>query len=160
MFDDPTFWVLIAFVIFVGAVFRKAAAKVTGILDARAARISNQIEEAQRLREEAQAMLAHIQRQQRDAEETARDMVENARKQAEELIRNAHDEAEAAAERHKQMAEARIGQLEAQAVAEVRSVAADIAVKATRSLIEQKLDAGTTATLLQGSIDQLPSRIN
>jgi F-type H+-transporting ATPase subunit b len=160
MFGDPTFWVLIAFVILVGALYKKLASGLTAALDARAHSVRQQIEEAQRLREEAQAMLAQYQRQQRDAEATAKEMVEHAREQAEALLKQAEKDAEALAERHKTMAEARIAQMEAQAVAEVRAVAAEVAVQATRSLIEQQLDAGKATSLLQNSIEQLPGRLN
>ncbi|MYH39134.1 MAG: hypothetical protein F4160_20310, partial [Rhodospirillaceae bacterium] len=66
-FGGATFWVLIAFVIFVAFMVWKARGAVTGALDARAESIRSEIEEAQRLREEAQGLLADYQRKQRDA---------------------------------------------------------------------------------------------
>ncbi|MBV6633622.1 MAG: F0F1 ATP synthase subunit B [Alphaproteobacteria bacterium] len=160
LFSDSKFWVAVAFVIFVALVYKKVTQTVTKALDDRADNVRAQIDEAQRLREEAQAMLAQYQRQQRDAEKTAKELVENAKKQADALIKQAQVDAEAAAERQKQLAESRIAQMEQQAVAEVRSVAAEVAVQATRDLIEKSMDASKSSSLLQDSIDQLPSRIN
>ena len=67
MFSDPTFWVAVGFVIFVGAAGRPIMAKIGGALDNRAAEIAGKLEEAKNLREEAQAALANYQRLQRDA---------------------------------------------------------------------------------------------
>ena len=67
MFHDPELWVLIAFVVFIAAVGKKAWAMITGMLDGRAAAIKSELERAVALREEAQTLLAGYQRQQRDA---------------------------------------------------------------------------------------------
>ncbi len=67
LFSSAEFWVLIAFIVFIGAVGKKAYVGITGGLDSRADKIKTEIDEAVRLREEAQALLAGYQRQQRDA---------------------------------------------------------------------------------------------
>lgn len=158
--QSTDFWVLLGFVIFVALVYKKVAGVVTEKLDERAESIRKQIEEARTLREEAQAMLAQYQRQQRDAEKTAADLVSDAKRQADELLKQAQADAEAAAERQKSIAEARIQQMEAQAVAEVRAVAAEVAVQATRSVIEEHLDGDKASAILASSIEKLPSRLN
>ena len=158
--ESTDFWVLLGFVIFIGLVYKKAATVVTTKLDERADGIRKQIEEARTLREEAQAMLAQYQRQQRDAEKTAADLVADAKRQAEDLIKQAQADAETAAERQKAIAEARIQQMEAQAVAEVRAVAAEVAVQATRSVIEEQMDGDKAAAILESSIEKLPGRLN
>ncbi len=160
LLNDTNFWVLLGFLIFVAFVYKRAATIVTTKLDERADNIRKQIEEARTLREEAQAMLAQYQRQQRDAEKAAAGLVADAKVQADNLLKQAQVDAEAAAERQKKMAEARIAQMEAHAVAEIRAVAAEVAVQATRSLIEQNMDAGKANTILADSIEKLPSRIN
>ena len=160
LFHDTNTWVLLGFLIFVGFIYKRAANIVTTKLDERADNIRKQIEEARTLREEAQAMLAQYQRQQRDAEKAAAELVSAAKVQAEHILKQAQIDAEAAAERQKKMAEARIAQMEAHAVTEIRAVAAEVAVQATRSLIEQKVDAKKAGDILADSIEKLPSRIN
>ena len=160
LFHDTNTWVLLGFLIFVGFIYKRAANIVTTKLDERAENIRKQIEEARTLREEAQAMLAQYQRQQRDAEKAAAELVSEAKVQAEHILKQAQVDAEAAAERQKKMAEARIAQMEAHAVTEIRAVAAEVAVQATRSLIEQKVDAKKAGDILADSIEKLPSRIN
>lgn len=160
LFHDTNTWVLLGFLIFVGFIYKRAANIVTTKLDERAENIRKQIEEARTLREEAQAMLAQYQRQQRDAEKAAAELVSEAKVQAEHILKQAQIDAEAAAERQKKMAEARIAQMEAHAVTEIRAVAAEVAVQATRSLIEQKVDAKKAGDILADSIEKLPSRIN
>ena len=160
LFHDTNTWVLLGFLIFVGFIYKRAANIVTTKLDERADNIRKQIEEARTLREEAQAMLAQYQRQQRDAEKAAAELVSEAKVQAEHILKQAQIDAEAAAERQKKMAEARIAQMEAHAVTEIRAVAAEVAVQATRSLIEQKVNAKKAGDILADSIEKLPSRIN
>lgn len=87
MLNDPTFWVAVAFVIFIGLMYWKARKPVLDGLDARADRIKSELDEAQRLREEAQKALAEYKRKQRDAAKEAEDMLANAKHEA-ELLRN------------------------------------------------------------------------
>ena len=72
MLATPEFWVLISFILFIGLlVYLKVPAKVATMLDERAARIAKELDEARRLREEAQGLLAEYQRKRRDAEKEA-----------------------------------------------------------------------------------------
>ena len=85
-----TFWALIALVIFLGIVlYVKAPAMVTKSLDERADRIRNELEEARKLREEAQQVLAEYQRKRKEAEQEASEMVEAAKHEAEVLVADA-----------------------------------------------------------------------
>src|SRR3546814_19697538 len=85
MLHDPTFWVAVAFVVFAGLMVWKARQPVLDGLDARAERIRAELDEAQRLREEAQKALAEYKRKQRDAAKEAEDLLANAKHQAELL---------------------------------------------------------------------------
>ena len=83
LIHDPTFWVAVAFVIFVVAVFKPIRAAMLGGLDAKIAEIRQEVEEAEKLREEAQSLLANYQRQQRQALQDAEAIVARAREEAE-----------------------------------------------------------------------------
>jgi F-type H+-transporting ATPase subunit b len=160
LFYDPEFWVLIAFVIAIALVWRKATAGISQSLDARAARIKAELDEAQRLREEAQQALATYQRKQRDALKEAEAIVNHARAEAERFGEQARRDLEAAIERRRRQAEDKIAQAEAKAVAEVRAAAVDVAMAAARRIIGQSVDAARGARLIDDAIHALPQRLH
>ena len=82
MLQDPTFWVAVAFVIFVIAVFKPIKGALMGSLDAKIEEIRREVEEAEKLREEAQSLLANYQRQQRQAMQDAENIVARAKDHA------------------------------------------------------------------------------
>jgi len=125
---DAEFWVLIAFVIAVGFLIYKAKGKVIAALDERAAKIKTELDQAQRLREEAQEKLAEYQRKQRDALKEAEAIVAHAKVEAERVAAQAARDLEAAIERRKRLALEKIALTETKALAEVRNLAVDLAV--------------------------------
>ncbi len=153
------FWVLVAFVLFVGFMVWKARKALVGGLDARAERIKAEIDEAQRLREEAQSLLADYQKKQREALGEAEAMVKQAQEESLRLKAKAETELAAALKRREQQALDRIAQAEAQALAEVRNLAADLAVAATRKLLIEKLDPAQAQALVSDAIAELPRRL-
>ncbi len=159
-FRGETFWVLIAFVLFVAFMVWKARRPITGALDARAEAIRSEIDEARRLREEAQSLLADYRRRQRDALQEAEAMMRTAEEEAERLRARAEEELAAALKRREQQALDRIAQAEATARAEVRDAAVDLAVSATRRLLEERLDEKTAAGLIDEAIGELPERLH
>lgn len=160
MFSDPTFWVGLAFVLVVAVGFRKIAGKVTAGLDARAAAIRAQIEEARKLREDAQALLADYQHKQRDAMAEAEKIIAAAKAEAARLKAQAEQDLEAALARRKEQALERIAQSEAQALAQVRNTAVDAALAAAEALIAGKLDAARRDAIADTAIADLPARLN
>ncbi|MBG51570.1 MAG: F0F1 ATP synthase subunit B [Alphaproteobacteria bacterium] len=161
MLQDATFWVLISFLIFVGlVVYYKVPGMIAAALDKRAADIAHELDEARKLREEAQQVLASYQRKQRDAEKEAQAIVEQAREEAERLAVETKDNLAAHVERRTKLAEDKIAQAEAQALQEVRAVAADVAVAAARTIIEQKLDGARATQLLDKSIAEVKAKLH
>src|SRR5581483_2153908 len=120
LFHDPEFWVGLAFVIIVVAAIKPVRQIVNATLDSRAERIRVQIDEAKRLREDAQALLATYQKKQREAMAEAEQIIAQAKADAARLKTEAEQDLVGALERRKQQALERIAQSEAQAVAEVR----------------------------------------
>ena len=130
---DPSFWVAVCVILFFALLFWKGAHKAIGkSLDDRADKISAELDEAKRLREEAQQLLASFQRKQKEAEEQAEEIVEQAKHDAKIMADNARKELSERLERRAAMAEAKIANAEAQALAEVKAKAADIALEAQR----------------------------
>lgn len=159
-FYDPEFWVLVAFVLAIALVWRRANAAIGQSLDARAAKIKAELDEAQRLREDAQQALATYQRRQRDALKEADAIVAHAAAEAQRLGQQAARDLEAAIERRQRQAEDKIHQAEAKALAEVRSAAVDVAMAAARRIIGESLDAKRGAQLIDDAIQALPQRLH
>lgn len=156
----PELWVAVAFVAFFVVVWKPLRSALIGGLDARAERIKKELEEAQRLREEAQGMLAEFQRKQRDAIQEADAIVARAKSEAERLQREAKAKLEADLKRREEQALQRIAQAEQAATHEVRAAAVEVALTATRALLEQKLDEGAQARLIEEAIRELPGKLN
>ena len=86
MFHDPTFWVLVSFTMFIGVlVYLKVPGMITGALDKRAEKIKADIDEAEKLLEEAQDLLATYQKKQREASDVAQEIKAKAKEEAERL---------------------------------------------------------------------------
>ena len=160
MFADPAFWVGLAFVLVVALVFKPAAKAVSSSLDGRAAKIRGQIEEARKLREDAQALLADYQRKQRYAMAEAEKIIAQARAEAARIRADAEASLERALERRQQQALERISQSEAQALAQVRSTAVDVALAAAEALIRENLDESQKQALTNKAIGELQIRMN
>lgn len=161
MFAEAEFWVAVAFVVFVGIVFYyRLPKRITNALDARAAAISREIDEAQRLREEAQALLASYQRKQRDAEKEVQDIVNEARGEAERLASETKKSLEAQLARRTKLAEDKIARAETDALSDVRTLAAEVAVGAARQLIEERLDEKKARAMLDGAIKEVKGKLN
>jgi F-type H+-transporting ATPase subunit b len=160
LFGTAEFWVAISFAAFVSMLFYFRVDKlVTAALDDRAAAIAKELEEAANLREEAQALLASYQRRQRDAEKEAEDILALARKEAELMRAEAEDVLEQQIGRRTKMAEDKIEQAEAQALKEVREVAATTATKAAHQLIKERVDKNLSDELIDKSIQDLKTKL-
>ncbi len=159
MLQDPKFWVAASFVIFVLLVGKMAWSRATAMLDARGDRIRAELEEASRLRAEAEAMLASATAEREAAIAEAAAMITRAQAEAQRLAAATAAEAESAAKRRERMAMDRIAAAEASAVAEVRNAAADIAGAAARTVIAETLDATADAALVDQSVADLPKAL-
>ncbi|WP_169544563.1 F0F1 ATP synthase subunit B family protein [Sneathiella aquimaris] len=161
MLQSPSFWVAIAFIGFIAVViYYKLPAIVGKQLDDRADRIKNELDEAQKLREEAQAMFADYQRRQRDALATAEDIVAKAKEDAEILRKESEAELQASLKRRQELAEAKIKQAEEKALAEVQNIAVDVAIAASEKLMKDNLKAKEAGSLIDQSIKDLGSQLN
>ena len=156
LFRDPEFWVLVSAVIFVIAVWKPAKRSLLGSLDERSARIAAELDEARRLREEAERLLADYQQKQRAALDDAQAIVAHAKQEAEAIAAQSARDLQQMLERRQRLAEERIAQAEAKALGEIRAEAVDVAVSAARRVIVAEVDAQRGAALLDQAIASLP----
>ena len=154
------FMVLIALAVFVFLIGRRAFNLLGVALDDRAEKIKNRIDEAARLADEAQAMLATYERKQRDAAEEADSILAGARREAERLTADAKRDLEAALKRREAQAMERIAQAEKAAIDEVRGRAVDVAIEATRKLLAERLTPKQQGALIDAAIAELPKRLH
>jgi len=159
LFADPEFWVLVAAVIFAAGVWKPARNALLGALDERAVRIRAELNEAQKLREEAEQLLAQYQQREREAAAEAEAIVAHAREEAERIAAQSARDLDEALVRRQRLAEERIAQAEAKALDEIRSVAVDIAIGAAREVIVSQIDEQRGAALLDAAIAALPQRL-
>jgi F-type H+-transporting ATPase subunit b len=161
VFTDPTFWVAIAFILFFALIaYLKVPGKLTAQLDARAERIKGELEEAKRLREEAQSLYADYQRKAEEAAREAEAIVEHAREEAERTAERMRSDMEAALERRKAQAEAKIAQAEQQAIDEVRNRAVDIATAAAASILKEDMQGDAGTRMVDDAIGSIGRHLN
>jgi F-type H+-transporting ATPase subunit b len=161
MFEDPTFWVAVAFVILlVVAFYFKVHKALLGKLDERATRIKAQLDEAQALREEAQKTLAEYQRKQRDALAETQRIIDHAKEEARRMREEAEAELERALARRAEQAEEKIHQVEAAALKEVRNRAVDVAMAAASKLFAEEVKPAKAKALIDQSIEELSTKLN
>lgn len=158
-FQNPRTWVAVAFVIFFVLFGRKMWAAITKILDARAAAVRAELDEAARLRQEAMAMLKDAETRRADALKDAQALIEGAQQEATRLTAAATEEAEQASARREKMAMDRISAAEKAAVDSVRFLAAEVATEAARQVIAQGLSQDAGAALVDQAITQLPAAL-
>ena len=154
------FWLTVAFIIFVGLLFRPVTRMITSALDGRSDAIAKELDEAARLAEEARAALAEYQRKQRDAVKEAEEILARAEAEAKRMGEQAAQGLAAALERREQLAMENIAQAEARAIDEVRNAAVDIALSATRKLIEENVDKGKSDALVDDAIKELSDKLH
>jgi F-type H+-transporting ATPase subunit b len=161
LLSDSHFWVAVAFVIFIAVLVRLGVHRlIVDGLDSRAARIKSELDEAKRVREEAQALLAEYQRKRGEADREAEAIVSAARAEAERVAAEAKTKVEEFVARRTQMAETKIAQAEAQAVADVRSAAADAAVAAAEKILSETAKGKVGDDLIAQGIRDLKAKLN
>jgi F-type H+-transporting ATPase subunit b len=159
LFEDPELWIVLAVLLFVVGVWKPARRAIVGGLDARSARIRDELAAAQRLREEAERALAAYQQQQRQTAADAEAILAHAREEAERIAAQAARNLEETLARRRRLAEERIAQEEAKALAEIRAVTVDVAISAARQVITAELDDQRGAALIDAAIAALPQQL-
>ena len=161
MLEDPTFWALVALVLFfVLLVYLKVPGTVTGTLDKRADTIRTELDDARRLREEAQSLLAEYQRKGREAETEAEEIIDQAKREATALASEAGIRLDEYVVSRTKLAEQKIAQAEAQALQEVRALSANVSIAAAEKILGAKVKGAAADSLIARSIDEVKSKLH
>jgi F-type H+-transporting ATPase subunit b len=158
-FAEPRNWVVLAFLLFFIIFGKKLWGALAGMLDARAASVRAELDEAARLKSEAQAMLKEAEAARAKAQADAKTLIDGAAAEAARVTEATRAETEASARRREQMALDRIAAAQKQAVDEVRTAAAELATMAARQVIAEGLSPESSAALIDQAIAQLPSAL-
>ena len=155
------FWVAVAFGVFVLILlYYRVPNLVAKSLDDRAEAIRKELDEARRLREEAQTLLADYQKRHRNVGQEADAIVEQARREAEAFAHETRVSLKDTLERRTKQAEDKIARAETQAVDEVRAAAIDVAMAAAERILREKTAGSGGASLIDQSIGDLKGRLN
>jgi F-type H+-transporting ATPase subunit b len=142
----------------IGLIYLKVPGMAVAALDARGAKIQAQLDEATKLREEAERLLAEIKTQREASEHQAAAIVAMAREEAVRLAEDAKVKLEDQIKRRGEMAERRIALAEQQAAAEVKAAAADLAAQAAEHLLAARLAGAATDPLIDPAVAALATK--
>ena len=161
MFAEPEFWVAVGFVILMG-VFAYVGVHRTVItaLDHRSDRIKAELDDARRLKQEAEGLLAEYKAKRASAEREAQEIIASAKVDAERIASEAKTKMEDFIARRTKTAESKIALAEAQATADVRAAAADAAVTAASTILSQTVKGPVAEDLLAKGITEVREKLN
>jgi len=155
------FWVAVSFVVFLAILYYyKVPRLIAKALDDRAEAIRRELDEARRLRQDAQDLLAEYQSKHRNVGGEADAIVEQARREAEAFAQETRAALNSLLERRTKAAQEKIARAEAQALDDVRARAVDAALAAAEKILREKVDGRDGALLLDQSIRDLKARLN
>jgi F-type H+-transporting ATPase subunit b len=158
---EAEFWVAVAFAMFIAGLLYVGVHKTIGdTLDKRRTRIQSELDEAARLKTEAMALLSEYRQKTANAEKEAAAIIESAKADAERLAAEAHAKLEDFIARRTKMAETKIAQAEAQALAEVRTIAAEVATGAAEKVLALTAKGSVAEQLVARGIEDVKKKLN
>jgi F-type H+-transporting ATPase subunit b len=158
---DTHFVVGISFVLFFALLaYLKVPGRLGAMLDGRAAKIRADLDEARRLREEAQSLLASYERKQKEVEKLAEEIIARARADAEQAAEAGKASLASAVERRLKAAGDQIAAAETAAVRQIRERAAQIAVAAAAEIMAKNMPEKDAGALIDAAIAETGKRLN
>jgi len=157
--EHGSFWVFVAIVIFSVLAGRKILGVIAAMLDARTQSVRDALDEAARLKAEAEAMLVEAKAAQAQSIEDAKNIIETAQAAAARMAAELAADARAAAKWRERMALERIAAAEASAVKDVRAAAIDVATAASAAVLRERFGAEADAALVDLAIAGVPAAL-
>jgi F-type H+-transporting ATPase subunit b len=153
-------WLLVALLILVAIIYKPLTRAVFGALDGHAAKVRTELDEAKRLREEAQTLLAEHQRRLAAGKDQAQAILKQARVEVQRQTERHGVELEATLQRRTEQAMERIAREEQRALQEVRAQAATLAIRTTERLLVDQLEGQRARTLLDDAIAEVGRKLS
>ena len=155
MIIDATFWVAISFVIFISAlIYLKIPGKVKNLLNDNINKIKNQIDEAEKLKEEAKNKLSEQENRLAKAKKEIANMIKQANEESEKNIIKANNNFHKVMEIRKKNTEEKIRQMKTQAIKEIKNNSLDIALESVEKLMLNSLDKNKLDNIFNQSVEE------
>ena len=155
MIIDATFWVSISFFIFLGIlIYFKIPHKIKETLDQNILNIKSQINEAEKLKEDAKNILIEHEKKISNSKNEVKKMIDSASDEAEKNVIRVNKEFHNLMENRKKNAEERIRQLKSQAVKDIKNTSVKIAIESVEKLIKNSLDKSKLDKIYSSSIEE------
>jgi F-type H+-transporting ATPase subunit b len=159
--NDAEIWVAVSFFLFLGVlIYMGVPRKLVRTLDSRTEAIARELEEARKLREEAESLLADYQRRVRSAETEAAAIIAQAEREAEAYARDTRVAFDEMLARRMKIAEEKIARAETKAMDDIRVEAADLAVSAAEQIIEKKVTGKLAEEMASASLERIKKRLH
>ena len=157
---DATFWVAISFFLFIGLlVYFKIPQKVNEILNQLISNIKNEIDESEKLRNEAKILLDNSQTKLDDAGKEAEKIIDQAKKDSEKLVIEINEKFHKSAEIKKKLAETKIGQMKEAAIKEIKNTSIKIAVDSVKKIIATSVDKNKLDAIFEKDLEKAKSEL-
>ena len=155
MMIDATFWVMISFFLFVGLlIYFQLPQKIKAILEENIANIKNQINEADKLKEDAKNILTEHEKKISNSKAEVKSMLSKASEEAEKNIIKTNQDFYNLMENRKKNAEERIKQLKNQALKDIKNTSVKIAIESVEKLLKNSLDKSKLDKIYMSSIEE------
>lgn len=156
---EAEFWVGVGLVVFLAIVLWKGRRALLGALDAKAVKIQADLDEAARLRTEAEALLAQLRAERAEAERRSAQMLADAQAEAERLEAESRTRLEEQIARRAAAADRRISLAEAQAAQAVKAAAAELAASLAETVLARRVAEGAPDPLIDRGIAQIGAKL-
>ena len=157
MHFDETAWVAIAFLIFIGLVWKKASKAITEILDSRSLLIENELKEAKSLKEEALEELRKSLQDQKNISDEAEQIIKHAQNAAKKIREDTNAKCLEIIHRREEQAKQKILAMETEAVNDIKKVTSSVIVESSKIFIETNLDKKENSDIITTSSNQIKS---
>ena len=152
---DATFWVMISFFLFVGLlIYFQIPQKIKSTLEENISNIKNQIDEAEKLKEDAKNILTEHEKKISNSKNEMKSMIVKANEEAERNIIKTNQDFHNLMENRKKNAEERILQLKNQAIKDIKNTSVKIAIESVEKLLKNSLDKSKLDKIYMSSIEE------
>ena len=157
---DATFWVAISFILFIGLlVYLKIPKKVNEVLNKLISNIKNEINESEKLRNEAKTLLDNSQSKLDSASEETNKIIEQAKKDSENLVIEINEKFHKSAEIKKKLAETKITQMKEAAIKEIKDTSIKIAVDSVKKIISTSVDKNKLDAIFEKDLEEAKTEL-
>ena len=157
---DATFWVAISFVLFIGLlVYFKIPQKVNEMLNQLIVNIKNEIDESEKLRNEAKNLLDKSQKKLDSANSEALKIIDQAKKDSENLVIEINEKFHKSAEIKKKLAEVKISQMKEAAIKEIKDTSIKIAVDSVKKIITTSVDKNKLDAIFEKDLEEAKTEL-